>query len=97
MDHQTITRNADGTLTSIDCPCGEDHGPSLREELDIMREGNLRAASKLNGLVKNLERVLELTEAKNLSGANRIKARASVSATVRELDLVATELYVMGI
>jgi hypothetical protein len=34
MQHQTIRRNPDGTVTPMGCPCGEDHGPSLREELD---------------------------------------------------------------
>jgi hypothetical protein len=36
MQHQTIRRNASGKWESIDCPCGEDHGPSLREERDYL-------------------------------------------------------------
>lgn len=34
MIHQTITYTADGPV-DMACPCGEDHGPSLREEAVI--------------------------------------------------------------
>ena len=31
-------RNAAGKWEPVDCPCGEDHGPSLREERDLLLE-----------------------------------------------------------
>jgi hypothetical protein len=95
MTHQTIRRNADGSLTSIDCPCGEDHGPSLHEELAIMRAGNKRQAQRLTDLATQLERVLELTTAAQLNGANRIKARRLVKDTADAIGFVAHDLTVM--
>ena len=93
MLHQTIRRNADGSLTSIECPCGEDHGPSLSEELTIMRAANRQKAAEIAGLIGNLERVLALTEARKLDdGANRIKARKYVKATSDRLAQLADDL-----
>lgn len=83
-EHRTIRRNADDSLTSIDCPCGEDHGPSLREELDILRAGNRRQAERLNSLANVLGAALTLTE--GASEADRIRARKLVSDVRLELD-----------
>lgn len=66
MQHKTITRNAAGRLTGQDCPCGEDHGPSVREELDITREhlADLRAlalAAKAGGGTVTADEILAIT------------------------------------
>lgn len=47
MQHQTMTRNASGQLVSMDCPCGEDHGPSVDEERVWALEANDRLRAEL--------------------------------------------------
>lgn len=48
MQHQTIRRDESGRWQGMDCPCREDHGPSVREELDIARQdlASLRALAQ---------------------------------------------------
>jgi mannose/fructose-specific phosphotransferase system component IIA len=93
MTCRTITRTADGQIVSVECPCGENHGPSLREELDIMREANRRAARKLNELHDDLERVLALTDQRaatpTIRDARRLirKGSETAASVARNLSL----------
>lgn len=96
MKHQTIIRYADGTLISINCPCGEDHGPSLHEELMIVREGNRRQAERLADLVDVLKSVLDLTDPARTSIDRSRKARRLVANVSLELNRTARDLTVLS-
>lgn len=47
MDHRTIQRNAAGELELIACLCGEDHGPSLAEQVVILDADNRRLSARV--------------------------------------------------
>jgi len=95
MDHQTITRNADGSLAPIDCACGEDHGPSLHEELMIMRASNRRQAAKVDALRMDLGRVLAHLHA-TAGTAKARDARRLARKVSAELVLIARDLTVLS-
>lgn len=47
MQHQTLYTDAQGQLRDMDCPCGEDHGPSVDEERRWLLQENTRLRARV--------------------------------------------------
>lgn len=82
MRHQTITRDAHGALVGMDCPCGEDHGPSLREELEIERELNARRRAAVVGQTR--EALTAMRRQRDDSASNASPQRRFGSEAARQ-------------
>jgi hypothetical protein len=50
VQHQTLYADADGVLRDMDCPCGEDHGPSVDEERRRLLQENERLRARVADL-----------------------------------------------